>query len=275
MKPLKFLIVDDDAEPRNMLEKMLTAFGHQVIGKESNYAGAIRAALDESRKPDMILMDILLDEEQKTPDGVDAAKAIWDVCDMPIIFISHYPDEYKDKVNKEYALLLRKKDILRDKTILENHIVSYWNIIEKIRMKNNVIKTLANTDSFDVVTTGELPEYFIITKDRDTEIIVKISDVFYIEKEGSWTKFYMIDGTCKPVINIINNKSLEARSNGKLRQIHDKYLINMDFFESIDRKNNAVYLRCASQAKTLSVGRTFQDFAWLDFGVIQTNRKKG
>lgn len=99
------LIVEDEAITAIDLKNQLTRSGYNIEGIVSNGAEAIIKSLQ--LKPDLILMDIVLKGEI---DGIEAAKRINRVLDIPIIYLTAYSEEKifeKVKYTKPYAYILK------------------------------------------------------------------------------------------------------------------------------------------------------------------------
>jgi diguanylate cyclase (GGDEF)-like protein/PAS domain S-box-containing protein len=82
------LIVEDEKIIALDLQRRLERFGYSVVGMASDGAEAI--ALARERKPDIILMDIML---AGSMDGIEAAKHIRAELAIPVIFLTAYTDE--------------------------------------------------------------------------------------------------------------------------------------------------------------------------------------
>ena len=57
----RLLVVDDDAEIRRMLKRLMEAEGYLV--NEAATGPELMAALDDGVRPDLILLDVMLSEE--------------------------------------------------------------------------------------------------------------------------------------------------------------------------------------------------------------------
>jgi CheY-like chemotaxis protein len=80
------LVVEDEPVVSMQLRESLELMGHTVsavIDSGDEVLGAVLA-----RRPDLILMDIKL---RSFIDGVDAARRVRLVCDLPVIFLTAYP----------------------------------------------------------------------------------------------------------------------------------------------------------------------------------------
>lgn len=87
-KPSKILIVEDVANVAAVLEARLEFFGYSISAVAKSGPAAVAGALEH--RPDLILMDILLDGDMN---GIHAAEQILRELDVPIIFLSCTNDQ--------------------------------------------------------------------------------------------------------------------------------------------------------------------------------------
>ncbi len=83
----RIFIVEDEVTIARGLEKKLRDFGYEVPGIATNAEMAITKIADTL--PDLVLMDILLPGDM---DGIDAARLIYQLSSIPIIFTSAHSD---------------------------------------------------------------------------------------------------------------------------------------------------------------------------------------
>jgi CheY-like chemotaxis protein len=84
-KPLKILLVEDEAISAIMLAIELKKFGHEVVKTVSTGEAAVQSLLNT--KPDMILMDVRLAGKW---DGIETAECIRKTSVVPIVFTTGY-----------------------------------------------------------------------------------------------------------------------------------------------------------------------------------------
>lgn len=84
----KILIVENERIIAEDLKRILLGFNYDVIDMAASGLNAINIA--QTMKPDLILMDIIL---EGTMDGVQAAEQIRDKCDIPVVYLTAYADE--------------------------------------------------------------------------------------------------------------------------------------------------------------------------------------
>jgi CheY-like chemotaxis protein len=85
--PARILVVEDDVNVAAVIEARLESFGYTVCEIAPSGPKAIENA--ERHKPDLILMDILLEGDMN---GIEAAEKISAASDVPIIFITCLTD---------------------------------------------------------------------------------------------------------------------------------------------------------------------------------------
>lgn len=92
---MNVLIVEDDKVLSLILTRMLNKMGLSIVGVSSNGHDAVQNAI--KLKPDLILMDIMLDDDT---DGIEAVKNIkYHIKDVQVIYITGN----SDKANRDRA----------------------------------------------------------------------------------------------------------------------------------------------------------------------------
>ena len=114
MKNGKIMIVEDEPIIAMELQESLQTAGYDVPVTVRNADDVMPAVIKQN--PDLIIMDIYL---KSFIDGIDAAQRVKMLRDIPIIFLTAYPNENIRKKAlsiKPEAYLLKP---LRDKELLE------------------------------------------------------------------------------------------------------------------------------------------------------------
>jgi CheY-like chemotaxis protein len=99
----RVLIIEDESIIALDLESLVTEMGHKVTGIATTRDDAIRMAREQ--KPDLILTDIQLADSSS---GIDAAHAILKDFDIPVIFITAYPERLLTGERPEPTYLITK-----------------------------------------------------------------------------------------------------------------------------------------------------------------------
>ena len=87
MAAQRALIVENEPLIAIALEATLRTLGLDVCGVASNPREAVELAT--SRRPNLVLMDVYLDEGLQ---GIKAAKWLRDACDIPVLFVTGHSD---------------------------------------------------------------------------------------------------------------------------------------------------------------------------------------
>ncbi|MGC9036919.1 MAG: GAF domain-containing protein, partial [Verrucomicrobiia bacterium] len=111
------LIVEDEALTAIDLSERLSLLGFVPIAKVSNGKKAIEIA--EAQNPDLVLMDIKL---QGDLDGIQAAKIIYSRFQIPVVFLTAYPEDdlvSAAKDAKPYGFIIKPFDNRELKATIE------------------------------------------------------------------------------------------------------------------------------------------------------------
>jgi CheY-like chemotaxis protein len=97
------LIIEDDTFIAMELETLVESLGHRVLGVARTHAEAI--ALTKKKKPGLILADIQLADGSS---GLDAVNDLLKTFQVPVIFITAYPERFLTGERPEPAFLIAK-----------------------------------------------------------------------------------------------------------------------------------------------------------------------
>ena len=99
----RVLIIEDEPIIALDLENLVTELGHTVVAIAATRAEAVQKALSE--RPGLVLADINLGEGGS---GIDAVSEILDSFDIPVIFITAYPEKLLTGERPEPTYLVAK-----------------------------------------------------------------------------------------------------------------------------------------------------------------------
>ena len=99
----RILIIEDEPIIALDLENLVTELGHEVVGTAATREQAVREAL--TKKPGLILADINLGEGGS---GLDAVNEILNSFDVPVIFVTAYPEKLLTGERPEPTYLIAK-----------------------------------------------------------------------------------------------------------------------------------------------------------------------
>lgn len=99
----RVLIIEDEAVIAMDLSDLVTAAGHDVCAIEATASGAVAAA--DRERPDLVLADIQLADGSS---GIDAVKQILSSFEVPVIFVTAFPDRLLTGERPEPTFLITK-----------------------------------------------------------------------------------------------------------------------------------------------------------------------
>jgi DNA-directed RNA polymerase specialized sigma24 family protein/CheY-like chemotaxis protein len=97
------LIIEDETFIAMELESLVESLGHRVIGVARTHSEAL--ALSKKKKPGLILADIQLADNSS---GLDAVNELLRTFEVPVIFITAYPERFLTGERPEPAFLIAK-----------------------------------------------------------------------------------------------------------------------------------------------------------------------
>ena len=97
------LIIEDEALIAMDLERLVEELGHRVIGVGRTHRKAV--AIARSHRPGLILADIHLADNSS---GLDAVNELLRMFEVPVIFITAYPERFLTGERPEPAFLIAK-----------------------------------------------------------------------------------------------------------------------------------------------------------------------
>lgn len=218
MNKYKALIIDDEINNVAILEYFISQFclNIKTIGHALTVTDAVSKI--DTEKPDIIFLDIRLDEG----DAFDILDRLKKPIRSQIIFVTSY-DEYAVKAFKYNAIAYILKPIAIDDMVLatnkaiKNIEQGRYFDIQKMEALNNSFKS-------------KLPENssYIGLASIDKIDILKAEEVLYIEADRRYSHFYMKDGK-----KHTTSKNLmyfeEVIDNNRFFRIHNSYIINMEY----------------------------------------------
>ena len=190
MAEAKILIVEDEGIEALDLEHRLTSMGYAVLDIVATGEEAVSKA--EEMRPELILMDIMLQGEI---DGVTAADQIRARGDIPVIFLTAYADEKtlaRAKVTEPYGYLVKP---FQER---ELHIA-----IDMALYKHRMARKLKESERFLATTLRSIGDAVIATDDQGR--ITFMNSV--AEELTGWKLAEALQAKAADVFRIINRDS--------------------------------------------------------------------
>lgn len=109
-EPARVLVIEDEGLIASHLESIVAEAGHRVVANATTAAQA--KILFDREKPDLVLSDVQLADGSS---GIDAVDSIAERNDVPVIFITAFPEMLLTGERSEPAFLIGKP--FRDETV--------------------------------------------------------------------------------------------------------------------------------------------------------------
>jgi two-component system, response regulator PdtaR len=233
----KILVVEDERITAEDIKKSLEKAGYTVPAVVASGEDAV--SFCEENKPDLVIMDIVLEGEI---DGIEAAETIRNKFDIPVIYLTAYSDENtveRAKTSHPSAFILKDPFGFIHKPFEENELYTAIDIIlyqtneEKIlRSHDELLISLLKSISDGVIATDSDKRIkFMNTAaekltgfEEEKSIGSKLFDVFNVPglriDVSNETKLKdIVDGE----VVLKSNKDIETPIEGTLTPKKDKY----------------------------------------------------
>ncbi|MGB9201855.1 response regulator [Methanobacterium sp.] len=222
----KILVVEDERITAEDIKKSLEKAGYKVPAIVSTGEDAIK--FSEKYKPDLVLMDIVLEGKI---DGIEAAEIIRTKFDIPVIYLTAYSDKStveRAKTTHPSAFILKEPFGFLHKPFEENELYTAIDIL----LNRNEEKTLKDYDNliFSLLKSVSDGAIVIDSKERIKFMNSQAETLISYNKEVSIGKnFY----------EIFNNLGLQ---------------IDVSYKDNIDDKNGEVLITSKTSVKTMIEG---------------------
>ncbi|MGB7969905.1 MAG: response regulator [Methanobacterium sp.] len=222
----KILVVEDERITAEDIKKSLEKAGYKVPAIVSTGEDAIK--FSEKYKPDLVLMDIVLEGKI---DGIEAAEIIRTKFDIPVIYLTAYSDKStveRAKTTHPSAFILKEPFGFLHKPFEENELYTAIDIL----LNRNEEKTLKDYDNliFSLLKSVSDGAIVIDSKERIKFMNSQAETLISYNKEVSIGKnFY----------EIFNNLGLQ---------------IDVSYKDNIDDKNGEVLITSKTNVKTMIEG---------------------
>lgn len=218
---IKTIIVDDELNAREFLEKMLHRYWPKefvVLEKCESIDSAAKAI--QKYKPDLLFLDIQLPGKN----GLDLFKEDLEIDFHTILTTAHA--EYAIKAIKINALdyLLKPINYVDLLSAINRYKEFNEQTIERKNKESSLLKNELNT---------LINEKIAITTETGFDL-VPLNNILYLEAMSNYSKFHLVDG--KKIVTAKTLKHLETLIPENLFfRIHKSYLVNLNYIVRFNR----------------------------------------
>ncbi len=221
-KKFKAVIIDDEIDAREILNKLLAAYPEiKVVNLASNVAEARAAVI--AHEPDVVFLDI----EMPGQSGLDLAREIRDLgIETDIIFTTAF-NQHAIEAFKVAAFDYLLKPIDPDELS---------ETLKRFREENR--KSSLN-EKLELLSGVLAPEKLRFNT-KSGYIMLNPLNIIYFEAEGNYTEVYVSSGKRECICQQIGK--INEQLNHSFVRISRSVIINREFIGSFDRKSKKVKL---------------------------------
>jgi DNA-binding LytR/AlgR family response regulator len=236
MLKVKILIIEDDAIIAESSRVMLEEMGFEVTGV---FAGG--AEVIEAFRPDLADLAIVDIHLANHTSGIDVATVIQRIKPIPFIFITSSKDEY-----------------LRKKAIFETNAVYYLekpfsrtdlSIAVDLAIKN---LKLYQFEALEYKDMAYLSSNAIFMKSGMGYKKISISDILYLEADGSYCKFILKDARAQIFSETLSYFGEKLSFAKELMRVQRSYIVNVNYVERVHE--NRLWIK----GEEIAIGRTYR-----------------
>jgi two-component system, LytTR family, response regulator len=245
MKPLRTIIIDDEAIARLRLVQMLTEYNGQfdVIAEAKN--GIEGAELVNKLKPDLIFLDIQMP-------GKTGFEMLEILTDIPMIVFCTAYEEYALKAFNTLAIDYLVKPVEKERlqlTLDKIHQKSVENPISQVQELINWVKQ--QTDSRKLQSVPH--------KIGDRVLLIKTEAITHFAANEKYVEFFTADG--KKYLTELSLKKLLERLPENFIQVQRALLVNANYVKEYRKYFKGKYILVLDDTNRtkLESGRTYAD----------------
>jgi len=219
MSKAKVYIVEDEILLSKDLENILKSNGYNVVGVSQTGEEFLEKVVEE--RPNIVLMDIMLKGKIT---GIEAAKKLREMFDIPVIFLTAYGDENTVEKAKEsfpYGYIIkpfREKELITTIEVVLNKYQADQEIKKERDLLYNLVSNKNETDCIFVRADYRLNK-------------ISFKDIYFVEAMKDYVtihtsdNMYTVHSTMKEMQKILPEKEFV--------RVHRSYIVRIDKIYSI------------------------------------------
>jgi len=246
---MKILIVEDDLFFAENLRERLQEMGYTVTAVAPDAAFAMESF--RASPPDLALLDIQL--EGSAMDGIELAKVLQQIHQVPLIFLTGKSDE---------ETLRRAKAARPANFLLKPCSKEQLEVALELALDNFTRDQLPETPRAQPLSAPRCPlyssdEFFFALDKKRHYIKVEVARLVYAEGNGSITNLYIL-GRRHPLLPSVTLGSFERQvAHPHLLRIHKSYIVNLLLIDGFD--DDGVYVNHDGRVQVLPVGPKYRE----------------
>lgn len=206
----RIMVVEDEAVISMEIQDRLTKMGHSICGTAVSGEQAVSVAT--ANRPDLILMDVQLRGEV---DGVQTAKQIRDLIEIPIIYLTAFADDRtveRAKLTQPFGYLI--------KPFSEKELYA---AIEMALYKNSMEAKVRDSERRYATTVRSIADCVIVT-DMDMNITLMNPAA---QSVTGWKQEEALGKKLDEVCKLVEEKALIAIESPMAKAIQERAVMNL------------------------------------------------
>jgi hypothetical protein len=241
MSKINIMVVEDESIVAKDIQQSLKRLGYNVVDVCNTGEAAIVSATE--KRPDLILMDIMLKGEMS---GIDAAEIVRDTLNIPIVFLTAYADEStinRAKITEPYGYIIKPFKEVDLHTTIEMAIYKHDKVTEVKKERDLLYSIVENKEN----------KGFIFIKSNSRFVRIKTEDILFVEA----LKDYVTVNTVNQKFTIHTTmKEIESKlPAGDFIRVHRSFIVRIDKIFAIDSPN----IILDDEKKIIPIGGSYRD----------------
>ena len=206
----RIMVVEDEAVISMEIQDRLTKMGHSICGTAASGEEAVSVAT--AKRPDLILMDVQLRGEV---DGVQTAKQIRDLIEIPIIYLTAFADDRtveRAKLTQPFGYLI--------KPFSEKELYA---AIEMALYKNSMEARVRDSERRYATTIRCIADCVIVT---DTDMKITLMNPAAQSVTG-WKQEEAVGKKLDEVCKLVEEKALIVVESPMVKAIQERVVMNL------------------------------------------------
>ena len=206
----RIMVVEDEAVISMEIQDRLTKMGHSICGTAASGEEAVSIAT--AKRPDLILMDVQLRGEV---DGVQTAKRIRDLIEIPVIYLTAFADDRtveRAKLTQPFGYLI--------KPFSEKELYA---AIEMALYKNSMEARVRDSERRYATTIRCIADCVIVT---DTDMKITLMNPAAQSVTG-WKQEEAVGKKLDEVCKLVEEKALIAVESPMVKAIQERVAMNL------------------------------------------------
>lgn len=241
MGKFNIMVVEDESIVAKDIQQSLKKLGYNVVDICSTADSAVASA--KEKKPDLILMDIMLKGDKS---GIDAAEEIKEELNTPVVFLTAYADEStlnKAKITEPYGYIIKPFKEVELNTTIEMAIYKHGKVQEMKKERDLLYAMVESQNCGDILFIRSNAKY----------VKINLQEITYIEALKDYvtihtvTDKYVIHSTMKDIENKLPSAAFI--------RAHRSFIVRIDKIYTFDHMN----LTMEHDKKVIPVGGLYKD----------------